>query len=190
MCQGEPTMADTRISLFISYAHADRAFVDRLEADLQKQGFETWVDRQRLAGGQRWRRELQEAVEGAQVLLIVLSPEAIASQSVQIEYDYALDLGKLVIPLYYRQCTVPMELRAIQWIDFRHSYEQGIAALLQVLHRPQESATSSASTLESKSTQLAEPASQNVPGAVPTKPLSNLPAQLTPLIGRQQEIQA
>jgi predicted ATPase len=183
-------MADAPHTIFISYAHADSPFVDRLEADLRTQGFDPWVDRQRLAGGQRWRRELQDAVERAQVLLIVLSPDAVASENVQIEYDYVLELGKVVIPIYYRQCDVPMELRAIQWIDFRQSYEQGLTALLQALHSQQERATPSTSTLESTSNQLAEPASHTVPGAVPNKPLSNLPAQLTPLIGRQQEIQA
>src|SRR5215469_7276417 len=149
-------MPDTPLSIFISYSHADSAFVDQLEGDLRKLGFETWVDRQRLAGGQRWRRELQEAVEGAQVLLIVLSPEAIASQSVQIEFDYALDLGKLVIPLYYRQCTVPMELRAIQWIDFRHSYEQGIQALLQALYQQQEKVTSTPSSAQTQPSDLGQ----------------------------------
>jgi hypothetical protein len=38
----EPTMPDAPISLFISYAHADSAFVDRLEADLRKLGFDPW----------------------------------------------------------------------------------------------------------------------------------------------------
>src|SRR5215472_964271 len=157
-------MPDTPISLFISYSHADSAFVDQLEADLHQQGFETWVDRQRLAGGQRWRRELQEAVEGCQVLLIVLSPDAIASQNVQIEYAYALDLSKLVIPLYYRQCTVPMELRAIQWIDFRQSYDQGIQALVQALHRQENQvAPLAASTATSSSTVGMVSAQQQAP---------------------------
>jgi len=126
-------MPDQLPPLFISYSHADSDFVDRLDADLRNQGWNPWVDRHGLVGGLRWRRELQEAVESAQILLIVLSPDAIASQNVQIEYDYALELGKLIVPVYYRQCNIPMELRAIQWIDFRHSYEQGLAALLQAL---------------------------------------------------------
>src|SRR5258708_23170263 len=142
-------MPDTPITLFISYAHADSAFVERLEADLQTQGFDPWVDRQRLVGGQRWRRELQDAAKRAQVLLIVLSPDAVASQNVQIEYDYVLELGNLVIPVYYRQCDIPMELRTIQWIDFRQSYEQGITALLQALHRQQNQATPTASSVPS-----------------------------------------
>src|SRR5437764_8105275 len=159
-------MPDTPITIFISYAHADSAFVDRLEGDLQKQGFDPWVDRQRLKGGQRWRRALQDAVKRAQVLLIVLSPDAVASENVQIEYDYVLELGKLVIPLYYRQCEVPMELRAIQWIDFRHSYEQGLAALLDVLHRQQEHVAASSSSQDNGARLLegrpAEPAADEV----------------------------
>lgn len=130
-------MADPMATIFISYAYADIPFVDRLQADLRQQDFDPWVDRQHLKGGQRWRRELQDAVKRAQVLLIVLSPDAVASKNVQIEYNYALDLGNVVIPLHYRQCEVPMELRAIQWIDFRQSYEQGIEALLQALHSQQ-----------------------------------------------------
>jgi predicted ATPase len=186
-------MPDAPISIFISYAHADSAFVDRLEADLRHQGFDPWVDRQRLAGGLRWRRELQEAVEQAQVLLIVLSPDAIASQSVQIEFDYALDLHKVVIPLYHRQCEVPMELRAIQWVDFRQSYEQGLSALLDTLHRHQQRAVTSNSTGQSSPSDLGDqrpqPAQHEQAQAGPA-PFNNLPAQLTPLIGREQESQA
>ncbi len=154
-------MPDTPLSIFISYSHADSDFVDQLEADLRSQGFETWVDRQRLAGGQRWRRELQEAVEHAQVLLLVLSPDAVASENVQIEYDYVLDLGKLLIPVYYRQCDVPMELHAIQWIDFRHSYEQGLTALVQVLRRQQDQVSPpGSSSLASTSMQGVPPSQQ------------------------------
>jgi TIR domain len=180
-------MPDTPISIFISYAHADSAFVDRLEADLHQQGFETWDYRQRLKGGQRWRRELHEAVKRAQVLLIVLSPEAVASQNVQIEYDYVLELGNVVIPLYYRQCEVPMELRAIQWIDFRHSYEQGIAALTQALHTQQDKVTPLSS--QTQPGDLGQQSTQKEPAAAGPPAFNNLPTQLTSLIGREQDIQ-
>ena len=51
-------MPETPLSIFISYSHADSAFVDQLEADLRQQGFDPWVDHRRLVGGHRWRREL------------------------------------------------------------------------------------------------------------------------------------
>src|SRR5436305_3560853 len=190
LCRREPTMPDTPISLFISYAHADSAFVDRLEADLQKQGFDPWVDRERLKGGQRWRRELQDAVKRAQVLLLVLSPEAVVSANVQIEYDYVLELDKVVIPLYYRQCEVPMELRAIQWIDFRHSYEQGLAALVQGLHKQQDQVTPPPPAAQMQPPDLAQQPAQHEPAAAEPPAFNNLPAQLTALIGREQVIQA
>jgi hypothetical protein len=143
-------MPDTPISLFISYAHADSPFVDRLEADLRQQDYDPWVDRDRLAGGLRWRRELQAAVDRAYALLVVLSPEAVASEYVQQEYGYASEEGKVVIPLYYRDCKVPLELRGIQWIDFRHHYEQGLAALLQALHRQHDQITASAVSIPTR----------------------------------------
>jgi len=183
-------MSDPLLTLFISYAHTDSPFVDRLEADLRRQGLATWVDRQRLAGGQRWRHELQEAVERAQVLLIVLSPEAVVSTNVQIEYDYALEQGKVVIPLYYRQCNVPMELRAIQRIDFRQNYESGLQALLQALHAQPEPAPSSAPSLASEPDQPHQHPYQKLHADRGGLPPTNLPAQLTPLIGRQQELEA
>lgn len=82
-------MPDVLSTIFISYAHADSPFVDRLEADLRQRGFAPRVDRQGLAGGQKWRRELQEAIDRADVVLVVLSPEAVASEYVQNEYGYA-----------------------------------------------------------------------------------------------------
>src|SRR5579863_2729554 len=160
-------MPDALTRIFISYAHVDSAFVDRLEADLSRQGFETWMDRQRLAGGQQWRRELQASVERAQVLLVMLSPEAVASQYVQSEYGYALDLGIVVIPVYYRQCNVPMELRHIQWIDFRQSYEQGLVALMQTLRRQQEHPAPTASSAPTNASVSGVLASQREHDRVP-----------------------
>jgi hypothetical protein len=44
VCRKEPIMTKTPISIFISYAHVDSAFVDRLEADLHQRGrWSSWV---------------------------------------------------------------------------------------------------------------------------------------------------
>src|SRR5579864_1500598 len=139
--RSEALMPDTLTNIFISFARSDSAFVDRLEADLRQHGRHPWVDRRGLEAGSKWRQELQEAVDRARVVLVVLSPEAVASEYVQKEYGYALDEGKVVIPLYYRACKVPMDLRGIQGIDFQHSYEQGLAALLEALREQRERAS-------------------------------------------------
>src|SRR5947209_3176557 len=127
-------MAETSISVFISYARTETAFVDRLEADLQARNFRTWVDRRKLEGGQEWLDKIQRAIEQCQVLLVVLSPEAVASQYVRMEYRHAQRKGKLMIPLDYRPCPeVPLDLNDIQWINFAKPYEEGLNELLIAL---------------------------------------------------------
>jgi hypothetical protein len=79
--------APTRI--FISYSRTDSQFVDRLEADLRARQFDPWVDRRKLEGGQDWQDELQRAIDACQVVCLVLTPAALASDAVKMEYRYA-----------------------------------------------------------------------------------------------------
>jgi tetratricopeptide (TPR) repeat protein len=160
-------MPDELINVFISYSHSDNEFVDRLEADLRQEGYGTWMDRRGLDGGHKWRRELQNALDRSPVVLVVLSPEAAASEYVQSEYGYAFDEGKLVIPLYYRPCKVPMELRGIQWIDFQHSYEQGLEALVHALGGEVSTTSPAASSAPSTASQAKSQAAVEAPWNVP-----------------------
>src|SRR5258708_1421865 len=127
-------MHDVSISVFISYSRTDTAFVDRLERDLQASGFGTWVDRSKLTGGQNWLDELESAIDTCQVLLVILSPEAVASKSVRMEYRYAQSTNKLVIPLEYRACPKkPIDLNSIQLVNFKKSYEEGLKDIVTIL---------------------------------------------------------
>jgi hypothetical protein len=108
-------MADqppTRI--FISYSRVDSDFVDRLEADLRSRGFDTWVDRRRLEGGQDWASEIEHAIDRSDLMLVALSPEAEASPWVKLEYERALSDAKPLIPLIYRECHIPDGLASTQ----------------------------------------------------------------------------
>lgn len=126
-------MPDAPLSLFISYSRTDSEFVDRLEADLKAHGFFVWVDRRKMEPGQEFMDELQKAIDRCQVLLVVLSPEAVESSYVKTEYRYALSEDKLVMPLYWRTTKVPADLRNKHRVDFQSSYDQGLAELLNAL---------------------------------------------------------
>ena len=120
--------------VFISYSRRDVPFVDRLDAGLHAAGMTTWVDRGQLEGGQQWLRQIQKAIDGCVMMLVVLSPEAVQSEYVESEYHYAYQKHKIVIPLDYRTCEVPMLLSRLQMVDFRTvPYEQGLAQLLKAL---------------------------------------------------------
>ncbi len=127
-------MSDMPITIFISYPRIDMKFVDQLEEDLRVRGFGTWVDRRKLEGGRNWLNDIQQAIEQSQILLVALSPDAVNSEYVLMEYRYAARMGKLVIPIQYRPCPkVPMDINNIQWIDFTQLYNKGLNDLLAVL---------------------------------------------------------
>ena len=46
---------------------------------------------------------------------------------------FALDERKTIIPVFYQDCTIPLQLRRVQYIDFRTDYAQGLTALFRIL---------------------------------------------------------
>jgi hypothetical protein len=45
----------------------------RLQRDRKADGFDTWLDNQRLAGGATWTAEIEHAIDTSQVVLVVLA---------------------------------------------------------------------------------------------------------------------
>lgn len=120
--------------VYISYSHRDSAFVDRLSSDLQAAGISTWVDRAKLMGGQDWASEVQNAIVSASALLVVISSNSASSAWIAAEYKSAMAAKKLVIPLLLEDPkSVPLDLRMIQWVDFRFDYRQAVQKVLTAL---------------------------------------------------------
>jgi tetratricopeptide (TPR) repeat protein len=127
-------MAEARIRIFISYSREDTDFADRLQADLHARGYDVWGGRLQLKGGRDWSDMIDMAIDRCEALIVVLSPDALASEQVRTEYSYAQDHGKRVIPLLVRQVPqMPPPLHSLQCIDFQHSYDAGVRELLIAL---------------------------------------------------------
>ena len=121
------------VSTFISYSRTDSDFVDRLEADLRARGFNTWVDRRKLEGTREWQPQIDHAITEYPIMIVVLSPDAIASPYVRHEYEYAHELGKRIVTLLRKPNlpTIPPELSGIQWVDFVDKpYETSLVELI------------------------------------------------------------
>ena len=127
-------MPEASPMVFISYSRTDSAFVDRLEATLQSRGFRTWVDRSEMRGGVDWLNQIQDALDQCQAVLVILSPVAVQSEYVQMEYRYAKSQGKPIVPLEYQALQrVPIDLHALHRIIFHNNYDQGFESLLHTL---------------------------------------------------------
>ncbi len=73
-------------------------------------------------------------------MLVILSPDSVGSDNVLAEASFALDEGKGVIPVLYRECSVPFRLRPFQYVDFRVDYATGLEELLASLGNKQAAA--------------------------------------------------
>jgi internalin A len=101
------------LRLFYSYSHKDEALRDELETHLkllQRQGLiQPWHDR-RIAPGQEWKDEIDTNLERADIILLLVSADFIASDyCYDIEMKRALERYEAkeaeVIPVIIRDCS-------------------------------------------------------------------------------------
>ena len=125
--------------VFISYRQVepDKSFAHRLAYDLQAAGHPVWIDVQAIEAGQTWNTEIQKALDGCYAYVVVLTPEAMASQWVRNELLYALSLkAGAIYPVLLIDVRLPPELISIQYVDFRDNYGKALADLIAHLPVP------------------------------------------------------
>lgn len=99
-------------SIFISYAHADSPFLDRLNKHLkplQREGrVDVWSD-QRILAGQDWKAEIEKALVNAKVAILLLSADFLASDFIDSDelpviLDAAKSRGLTILPVIISAC--------------------------------------------------------------------------------------
>lgn len=121
--------------VFISYSRKDIDFVRKLAEDLEKAEYDVWWDLTDLRGGDDWPRVIPAAIQESQSMVIVLSPNSVASDWVEKEYTQALNLRKKIIPIMLARADVPFALITINYIDFTtpENYVASFEKLLNAL---------------------------------------------------------
>lgn len=106
---------------FISYAHEDdamfREFVKHLTAVHRALGVDWWYDTH-IKGGRVWRREIQTAIEKAEVFVLLASPSFLASSFIHDHELPAIKLrhaaGALILPTILKRCYWQYIAEALQ----------------------------------------------------------------------------
>ncbi len=124
--------------IFISYSHADKAFVDELALNLVKHGAHVWVDTWELNVGDSILNRVQEAIQSSSALLIVLSKASVASEWCKKELNAGLmreldEKKVIVLPVLVEDCEIPLFLRGQMYADFRKDFDTGLKALVEAV---------------------------------------------------------
>lgn len=133
-----------RDHIFVSYAHADRALVERLAKDLRDRGHSVWIDFEGIRGGDPWRQSIADGIHASAVVLVALSPDSVASEWVAVEVATSIQAGKRLIPLLLRPLASPSDKAAyarlgishVQYRDFTPGYEPALQELFKDLPAP------------------------------------------------------
>src|SRR5512142_3024261 len=99
--------------IFFSYARQDSDFALKLGTQLRERGARLWLDQLDIAPGARWDDAIEKALANCSHVVAILSPASVDSNNVMDEVSYALEEGKQVIPVLYRECEIPFRLRRL-----------------------------------------------------------------------------
>jgi len=128
-----------RLSVFLCHASEDKPQVYDLSSRLRHDGYNTWLDAEKLIPGQDWEFEISAAVRNSDIVIVCLSARAVAKVGyVQKELRKILDVADrqpegsiFVIPVRLEECSVPHRLAVWQYADLftPGGYERLRAAL-------------------------------------------------------------
>lgn len=108
--------------VFISYALKDRDWAGRLVSDLTEAGLEVWDPESETYPGDNYALQVGKALERANAIVFLVSPDALKSQSFTREMQYAIGEKRFrdrVIPVIVRRTT------EVPWILERLGPEKG-----------------------------------------------------------------
>jgi hypothetical protein len=142
---GTISIPNVQMQVFLCHSSTDKAQVRELSRRLREDGFDPWLDEEKLLPGQDWQMQISTAVRSSGVVIVCLSASSITKEGfVQKEIKQALDVADekpdgtiFIIPVRLEECDVPIRLRKWQWVD--NFTGLGYASLLKALDLRQRS---------------------------------------------------
>jgi TolB-like protein/tetratricopeptide (TPR) repeat protein len=101
--------------VFISYCRRDKARVQPLVAAIEDMGWSVWWD-PAIVPGQEFDRQIDIELSQAAAVLVVWTPESVASRWVRGEAREAADRD-ILVPVRFENAQLPIDVRAFHTID-------------------------------------------------------------------------
>jgi TolB-like protein len=142
----QPRPPDKAVTLFLSYSREDEAHARRLAKTLEHCGYTIWWDAL-IEGGDAYSRSIAEALEKADVIIVLWSTRSIDSDWVRDEAAQGRERHRLV-PLSIDGSKPPLGFRQYQVIDLSHWHGRKNASEIGAIERAIDSVLGKAHTTQ------------------------------------------
>lgn len=140
--------------VFISYVREDQELVNALVKDLRKHRVHSWVDRERLSPGQRWKGAIRAAISDGTLFLACFSSQYSKKTRSYMNEELTLAIEELrqrpvnrswFIPITFDDNSIPDRdvgggetLHDFQWVDLtsgpgKPSWSEGIKKIVNLI---------------------------------------------------------
>ena len=133
-----PAMPRSTGQIFLNYSRQDSQQMHVVYRALIDAGLSVWTDEGLAVGTQDWENAIEQAIDGACCMVVLMSPAAKQSKWVRTEVSYALDGGLDVFPLLLRgnkRQSIPLILYSIQYEDGRPDLPAACDRLITAMAR-------------------------------------------------------
>jgi len=138
--------AAARPRVFVSYASEDAARAKRLFDGLSAAGFDAWLDKARLEGGDRWDQTIEGEIGRSDYVLVLQSRALVKKIDSYVNGEIALALRraghvrapfKCLVPLQIEPCELLPDLLAYQTepLGLNGDYDTDLKRLVSLLRR-------------------------------------------------------
>ena len=110
-----------RHDVFISYSSKDKNVADAIVSDLENHGIKCWYAPRDVLPGEGWAAAITEAIQAANIFVLVYTEESNRSHQVTNEVTLAVSAGKTIIPFRLSKSdmngTLEYYLSSVHWLD-------------------------------------------------------------------------
>ncbi|MBK8031893.1 MAG: SUMF1/EgtB/PvdO family nonheme iron enzyme [Chloroflexi bacterium] len=104
--------------IFISHSSKDNDFTAKLADALREHGAEVWIDLADIPAGMKWSKAIQQGLDWGELMLLIVTPDSMASENVADEWEYYHQKKKPIIPVWWKPAEMPFQLHRLQYVDF------------------------------------------------------------------------
>jgi tetratricopeptide (TPR) repeat protein len=129
-------------NIFMSYGHDEyEKLALKIKEDLEKGGHEVWFDRSELKVGRDWEIAIENGLKGTEIVIVMMTDHSMRRPDGYClnELSMAFTLRKTILPIMAEECTPPVSIHRIQYLDFREwpctdeRYKEKFAQILDVI---------------------------------------------------------